>query len=444
MLADILSALSCALDMVEGQPVGHAVRTCLIAMRIGQNLGLSTEELADLYYAALMKDAGCSSNSVRIQKIFGGDELLAKRDVKIIDWSSLAASASFAIKHVEPGASPSAKFKKLLAMMGDPESCMASLTRARCSRGAQIALQLGFGERASEAIRCLDEHWDGKGAPGELKGEGIPILARVLCLAQTLEVLAKTFGVSEAFGIVRKRNKRWFDPAVTEAALPLETDQVFWKLLESEFRDMALKLATPAALRQATDSTVDQICDAFASIIDAKSAFTGEHSTRVTAYSVGLADAMGFDADRVTTIRRAALLHDIGKLGVSTSILDKPGRLTDEEFAAVKLHPLFTQRILSMIKGFERITEVASAHHERLDGRGYHMGYSAPQLDMEMRIVAAADVFDALSANRPYRDALSMKEVFAIMEVEAGTALDPDCVGLLKDCYLNGARRLAA
>jgi HD-GYP domain-containing protein (c-di-GMP phosphodiesterase class II) len=143
----------------------------------------------------------------------------------------------------------------------------------------------------------------------------------------------------------------------------------------------------------------------------------------------------GFDPDRLLTLRRAALLHDVGKLGVPTAILDKTGKLTEVEFAVIRLHPAYTQSILSMIHGFGRITDVASAHHERLDGRGYHRGVGADQLDTDMRIIAVADVFDALSANRPYRGALPLNEVFAIMEREPG-ALDASLVGLLKEKYM--------
>ena len=133
---------------------------------------------------------------------------------------------------------------------------------------------------------------------------------------------------------------------------------------------------------------------------------------------------------------RAGLLHDIGKLGVPTAVLEKPGKLTEEEFGRVRAHPTNTGRILGMIQGFDRVTEIAAAHHERLDGRGYHRGIGAEGLDLDMRILAVADVFDALSAARPYRGALEMSEVFAIMERDAGQALDADLIGLMKDRYL--------
>ncbi|MBC8065527.1 MAG: HD domain-containing protein [Chlorobia bacterium] len=435
LMAEILSALSYALDLTEGQPMGHSVRTCLIAMRIGKNLGLDETELRDLYFASLLKDAGCSNNSARIQKIFGGDELITKRNVKLIDWTSNLESLKFAFANTERESGFGTKLKTMLKAIGPPTAVMDGVTKARCTRGAQIALQLGFGKPVADAIYALDEHWDGRGSPEHRHGESIPLLSRILCLAQTLEVLYQAFGLGEALEIVKKRTGAWFDPQITFAAIGLETDSMFWLEIGDMARTQALQIETPANLEYASDSDIDQICTAFASIIDAKSTFTGEHSSRVTLYALELAKALGFDPERITILKRASLLHDIGKLGVSNSILEKPGPLDDEEFVQVKKHPYFTQEILKQIQGFERITEVAAAHHERLDGRGYFQGLDASRLDLDMRIVSAADVFDALSAKRPYREAMPMSKVFEIMEKDAGNSLDAQCVGTLKDLY---------
>ena len=144
---------------------------------------------------------------------------------------------------------------------------------------------------------------------------------------------------------------------------------------------------------------------------------------------------MGITGARLTTLRRAALLHDLGKLAVSNTILDKNGKPTDEEWASIRRAPYYTQEIFQHIKGFERLTEIAAAHHERLDGKGYFRGLTGDQLDLDMRILSAADVFDALSAERPYRGALPLEEVFAIMDKDAGKALDVECIAALKSVY---------
>ncbi len=432
--ADILSALSYALDLVEGQSMGHAVRTCLISMRVAERLGLTEGERADLYFAALLKDAGCTTNSVKIHQSFGDDHG-AKRAVKLIDWTKKLDCVVYAMNTVHRDRPLPERLRQIVSLLSDPEAGMVEMTRVRCDRGAQIAMRLGFGLPVAEAVRSLDEHWDGFGAPIGLRGDAIPILSRILGLAQTLDVLVEATGRGAAFRTIRKRSGRWFDPAVVAAARTIERDEPFWASMAGDLRGTALELATPATVRLAGATSIDRTCDAFAEIIDAKSAFTASHSKRVTEYAVELGRMLGFDQPRLETLRRAGLLHDIGKLGVPTSTLEKTGKLSEEEFAGIRAHPRDTERILGMIQGFDRVTEIAAAHHERIDGRGYHQGVPGEMLDLDMRILAVADVFDALSAARPYRGALSMSETFEIMERERGAALDAELVGMLKDRY---------
>lgn len=429
-LAEILASLSHALDLTEGQTPGHAVRTARIAGRIAEELGLSREERVRLHYAALLKDSGCSTNAARIQCAFGGDELLSKHDVKFVDWSRLLVSVGFALGHAERGAPLGRRIAKMLELARTPPSMMDEVTLARCSRGADIARQLGFDEATAEVVRYVDEHWDGRGSPSKLRRERIPRLARILCLAQTLEVFAYERGASAAYEMLKRRTGRWFEPEVARAARAVENDREFWDAQ----RELAW-IEPPEEAHAATDADIDEVCLAFAQIVDAKSSFTASHSTRVTEYAVAIGARLGIGGPRMQSLRRAALLHDIGKLGVSNAILDKPGRLDSSEWEAVRRHPVYTRDILSPIRGFARITEIAAAHHERLDGRGYPFGVAASGLDLEMRILAVADVFDALTAKRPYRAPMPKAHAFSILREESGTALDADCVDAAREIF---------
>jgi HD-GYP domain-containing protein (c-di-GMP phosphodiesterase class II) len=386
----------------------------------------------EAFYTSLLKDCGCSDNSARVHKIFGGDDLLAKRAVKVVDWSNTLESMKYALAHLEPGGTIGQKLRKVPALLGPPHMVMDRLTQARCTRAASIARQLGFSPDVCTALSNLDEHWDGKGSPRHLKKTAVPILARIVGLAQTVDVFVCTFGLDDAFEMLERRNGKWFDPDVVKAALSLRNDREFWSEHTRALNDPSFRLPDVEDPDPASSATVDQICEAFAEIIDAKSSFTAEHSSRVAAYAVELGQHFGFTPTRITTLRRAALLHDVGKLGVSNMILDKPDRLTEDEFQLVKLHPMFSHEILARIPGFERITEIASAHHEKLNGRGYWRGLSGDQLDLEMRILAVSDIYDALSAARPYREALPLEKVFEILGKESGEALDADCVEGLK------------
>ena len=193
-----------------------------------------------------------------------------------------------------------------------------------------------------------------------------------------------------------------------------------------------MDLEPPDRVLRADDTRLDRVAEAFALIVDAKSPFTLRHSERVAAIAVAIAGELGLRAEDRRELRRAGLLHDVGKLGVSTAILDKPGVLTDAERAEINRHPAYTVEILSKIDAFSELADVAGAHHERLDGSGYHRGRTADSLTMPARILAVADVYEALTAERPYRHALSPEEALAIVASDAGTALCETSVAALE------------
>jgi HD-GYP domain-containing protein (c-di-GMP phosphodiesterase class II) len=430
-LSTLLSALSAALDLTEGQPMGHAVRTCLIALRLAETLGLSPQEQADLHLSALLKDSGCSSNAARMCAIFGCDDIQAKADSKIQDWCRLSEAVKFAVTHTVPYASALERLRKLGELLRLPGRVMDILSEARCTRGAEIARSLGLSAAAAEAIYHLDEHWDGLGAIAGLRGSAIPLLSRILCLAQTMEVFSTTFGVESALAVARERSGRWFDPELVRAALDLSRDAAFWEAARTGPYELLEAMTTATVRGQSSEAGTDSVCNAFASIVDAKSSFTAEHSSRVAEVAVLISARIGLNASRQRRLYRAGLLHDLGKLAVSNLILDKPGKLDDNEMAAIMQHPLHTEQILKRIPAFDRLTAIAAAHHERLDGSGYHRGVSGDGLDLDMRILAVADVYDALSADRPYRAALSQEKVRSILREESGSRLDPACVEAL-------------
>jgi HD-GYP domain-containing protein (c-di-GMP phosphodiesterase class II) len=435
-LSEIVSALSYALDLTEGQPVGHAVKTCVLGMRLADELQLSSTEKADLYYALLLKDMGCSSNAARVHQIFGGNERNLKRDLKTTDWTRQLEGFAFVRKHAAIGQSLFDRFLRIVKIAAAGPGQARKMVEIRCERGASIARDLGFSQNCADAIYNLDEQWSGQGHPHGKKGEDIPLGARILNLCQTLEVFQTHEGMEMAFAVIEERKGRWFDPQLVRAARNLKHDKTLWQILEDKnaaaARALAMNLEPQEEVLFADEQKVTRVCEGFAGIIDAKSPWTFRHSQGVCEAAVGMAGVLDLPENQITSIRHAALLHDIGKLSVPNAILDKPGKLDDEEFAAIKTHPFYTQRILEKISSFRRLSFIAGAHHERLDGSGYHSGFEGDKLPIEARIIAVADVFDALSAKRPYRDAMPLERALSLIAEDVPHALCPKSFEALK------------
>ena len=431
-LSEVLGALSYALDITEGEPPGHAVRTLAIGMRIAEELRLGDDVRSALFYALLLKDAGCSANASRLSSLFQADDHAAKAAMKRVDWARSGSLAAYTWKAIEPGRSPLAKARRLHAITREDE-VTREVIGTRCERGAEIARMLELPEPTALAIRALDEHWDGSGHPEGLRGEEIPLLGRILCLAQTVEVFARTMGARGAYGMALKRRGRWFDPALVDAMLAFRDDRGFWGPLEDPRAVPPVARWEPRdRMLRAGDAQLDRVAEAFARVIDAKSPYTARHSAGVAGYAAAIAAAMGMDPAAQRDLHRAGLLHDIGKLAISSRILDKPGRLTDDEMALMREHPRHTLRILERVACFRGLAGVAAAHHERLDGSGYHLGLAAFDLSRPARVLAVADVFEALTAERPYRAAMPPARALAIVREQAGSALCPAAVAGLE------------
>ena len=429
--SEVIAALSHALDMTEGHPVGQAERSCLIGMRIARELRLDDEAQYALYYALLLKDVGCSSSAARMCQLFGTDDIALKTDGKLVDWTKPVQVARYTSRHVAPGGRI-ARAQRTLSVLRMLVAEGKEIVETRCDRGATIVRSLGFPEASADAVRALDEYWDGRGQPYGLSGDAIPLLARIACLSQTAEVFFAAHGRTAAREMVTERRGRWFDPAVADALLALGDDDPLWAgLVSDDVGRLVLELEPEDRVLVLDEAGIDRVCESFADVIDAKSPFTARHSRGVATYARLIGTQLGFSPADLRDLQRAGLLHDIGKLGIPNTILDKPAKLTEDEFARMRLHPAYTERILSGIPAFARFAVIAAAHHERLDGRGYHRGLAAADLPLSARALATADVFEALTADRPYRGPMDPDEAFAIARRDAGQALDPVCVEAL-------------
>lgn len=431
-LSELIGALSHALDITEGQPEGHCVRCCWIGMHIGEKLGMPTEQLWELYYTLLLKDLGCSSNASRICELYLTDDLSFKRDFKWVD-GSLPQVLRFVLRHTGPSAGLSSRLKTLGNILTNGDEIAQELIQTRCTRGADIARQLRFSEGVAQGIHSLDEHWNGEGRPEGLLGSKIPLYSRIALFAQVVDVVNHADGQRTALAEIKKRSSTWFDPEVVDAFIDVAQSEDFWSVLNSPAVEAEVFALEPGGHEVALDEDYfDDIAEAFGKVVDAKSPYTAGHSARVGLYTSLLGESIEIPESRRRWLKRGALLHDVGKLGVSNSILDKPGKLNDIEWFAVQRHAAYTEAILGRISHFDELARVSAAHHERLDGGGYPKGLKATEIALETRIITTADIFDAITAERPYRGAIPVDKTLEIMAESVGTAIDERCFNHLK------------
>jgi putative nucleotidyltransferase with HDIG domain len=429
--AELLSALSYALDLTEGQPEGHGVRCCWIGMNIGRAIGLAGDELNDLYYTLLLKDIGCSSNAARICQLYLTDDLEFKRDAKLLD-ESLPQVLRFVLSHTGLKAGLSERFRSLVTIFTTGGTIARELIETRCQRGAEIVRMMRFSERVASGILDLDEYWNGRGKPVGIKGTEIALSARIGLIAQVVDVFHTSAGPLSAQKEVARRAGSWFDPELVEIFGTIARDPAFWATLAApDLKQTVIAMAAHDASDGVDDDYLDDVAAAFAEVVDSKSPFTSGHSKRVALFTDMIAEELGIDEQQRRYLKRVALLHDIGKLGVSNQILDKPGKPDDAEWQSIRSHPALSELILSKIAAFKDLSRIAGAHHERLDGKGYPRGISGDAICLETRIVTTADIFDALTADRPYRAAMPVSQALAIMARDVGTAIDMRCFAAL-------------
>ena len=429
--SELLAALSVALDLTEGQRAGHALHTAYLALKLADRIGLPQETRRAVLYTALLKDAGCSSNAAAVTRIFGiNDQELKARQ-------SVAGRSALAMAYLSIRSLPSEplplQLRRLivLALSGTRER--RAVEELRCERGADIARKIGCSDEVAQAIMDLHEHWDGRGLPRGLRGDAIPLLSRIVTVSAGLDIFASARGPAVARQVVRERSGSWYDPDLTAQLLELCDGGLLDELASPSLKEYVFSADGDRAIAFSDDAHIDRIASAFADIVDAKSPWTGRHSQRVAAIGESLARRLGLSGDRLRDVRIGALLHDLGKLGVPNTILDKTESLAPEEWAVIKRHPQLSREILRQIELFAAVAEIAACHHERLDGKGYFRGLSADSLSLSARIVAVADVFEAMTSERPYRPAMTQERALAIMRNSSGDHLAAEVIGALSD-----------
>lgn len=424
-LSDLLAALSVATDLGMGQLPEKAVRSCMLATGLGRALGLPDEEVRDVFYASLLRHIGCTATASPEARWFGGDELASRRTYEPADFGNRKEMLALTLG-TGRGSGPRRALLVGRAVAGNVRhgrDIFASI----CEVGALLAGRLGLGPGVADAISQQFERWDGKGGPRGLAKDEITLPARISEVATQALMFHQAGGTEAAMSMLRDRSGSWFDPSVAEAfqrhgeGLLRANDAVDpWQaVLEAE----------PGPVRHIRSGELDRLAGCFADMVDLKSPYTLGHSRQTADLAEAAGRTCGLDEPAAADLRRAALLHDLGRVGVSSGIWDKQGPLTRSEQEQVRLHPYHTERILACSPVLAPLGRIAGLHHERLDGSGYHHGLAAAAIPLPARVLAAADTFQTLTQDRPHRAARSPAQAADCLAEDARAGrLDTDCV----------------
>ena len=427
-LAELMAALSVATDMGTGQPLEFAQSACVLAMRLGEQLGLNDTQLREVYYQALLRYIGCNAET-HLAAAIVGDELVLRREFAQIDNGKTPEIMGLMVRLIREAHSGDSTLQVARAVMqgfmmiGRLPASFAD----HCEVAQRLAERFGFSGSILVALGQLYERWDGKGMPHKLKGEQVALSVRVVSLAQDAVVFQRLGDVAAAVQMVRERRGSAYEPRIADTFCR-QAAQLMAGLEREPTWDAVLALE-PAEHTSLSETQFDAACEAFADFVDIKSPYTLGHSRGVAELAALAAQQPGWSALDAKDVWRAGLLHDIGRTGVSSGIWDKAGPLSEREWEKVRLHPYYTKRVLARPEELARLGAIAALHHERLDGSGYHRALPAALLPPAARILAAADVYRAMGEARPHRPALAPAAAAAelLREAKAGR-LDGDAV----------------
>jgi len=339
---------------------------------------------------------------------------------------------------------PTDRFRSVAALVASPGAVVAEIVRLRCQRGGEIARGIGLGPRVAAAIQAAEERWNGTGAPGQLSGEDIPYLARFIQIAQAVEIVATETGFEQAASFLASKSGVWFDPSLVKVAQRVLADRKFRSDWNLAVEASVARIDSAVATRPLTETEFDVLLAVFGDIVDAKCGFLEGHSRRVGETARRIGARMGLSEETQRLLLRAGFVHDLGAIGLPIHVLEKPAALDADERRQVRLHPDWTAEALSGLPELDALRQVAGAHHLRFDGEGYGTAPSDPELDLCGRILAIAEVCDALLGDRPHRAGASLEETRRVLRAESGSALDPECVDAACDVLRDGRIRRAA
>jgi HD-GYP domain-containing protein (c-di-GMP phosphodiesterase class II) len=424
-LAEVLAALSLATDLGMGLPMEHVLRQCLISLRLAEHMSLDEADRGVVYYASLLAWVGCHVDAYEQAKWFGDDTAL-KTDFRRVDLTT-AAKPLFMMRHLGSGRPLPERARLGLTFLGDGRRTAEAMLTNHWLAADGLAARLGLAQRVRDSVEQTFERWDGKGAPKGVGGEQILLTSRLVALADVVEVYHRAAGTDAAITVARQRSGTQFDPSIVDLFVR-HAESVLADLDEMSSWETTMA-AEPALAIRLSAAGFDAALEAIADFTDVKSPYTIGHSRSVADLAAEAARIAAMGGAAVLAVRRAGLVHDVGRLGVPNTIWDKKGSLSRAETERVRMHPYLTERVLASSAALAPLAAIAVQHHERIDGSGYPRGLAGAALTPEGRILAAADFYQARTEPRPHRDAAAADQAAASLKAEARAGrLDGDAV----------------
>jgi HD-GYP domain-containing protein (c-di-GMP phosphodiesterase class II) len=434
-LAEAVGVLSLATDLAMAQPLEHGLRTAVLAVRLAQALGLPEDDQVTVFYVGLLHFAGCTAES-EIDARFFGDEMAARPQMMAVAFGSRMGLISTAVRVVHPGRARLARAALMARSAFGGVAEFRKWAASHCDVARVLGIRMGFPEPVQQALGHLWERWDGKGMPGVLRGEQIPLAVRIMQVAQDADMAWQHGGTALAGSLLAERAGSGLDPQAVSAFLGLGDGAYEGMDVPSIWE--ALLLAEPGPQPVVSGGQLDACLSAMADFADLKSMWLAGHSRGVAELAGESAVVAGLAAPEVLLLRRAALVHDIGRVAVPVSIWAKPGPLNRDEHEQVRLHAYHSERVLGAAAGLLPLARLAGSHGERCDGSGYHRGSRAGDLPLTAWLLAAADCYQAMREPRAYREPLPPEAAAGQLGLEADEGrLLPEAV----DAVLTAARQ---
>lgn len=426
--AELTVALSLATDLGTGQPMEHGLRTCWLSLATAEALGLDAATRSCLYYVALLRFVGCTSDASETATLAGGDDIEFNAVMAPMLLAERGEGMRYFVRHLGEGLPAHRRVARVVRAMSDPGMEQRSLS-GHCEVASRLASRLGMSDSVCHSLAHAYERWDGKGFPDGLAGDDVPIAVRVVAAARDAEMWQRQHGWPTAAEVLARRRGRGCDPAVVDVLL---ADGQRWLAQVGDDPCGAVLDAEPEPVVTFAVDDLDRALAAVADFVDLKSPFLRGHSGGVSALALAAAQEAGLSDRDAATLRRAALVHDVGRVGIANGIWDRPGPLSADQWERVRLHTYLTERVLHRCTPLAAFAHLAARHHERADGSGYHRGASGDQLDLSARLLAAADAFHAMGEPRPHRPPLGATEAATQLldAVDAGrfTPVEVDAV----------------